>query len=103
MQLKFYFYSLATKDVLHYGEQSEELAELKRMVSLLIKRDTATRDNHKPEGINFPLESEEALKALEEALLDRDVAKALVSVIHCTNTCFLIISQFHLSVVRETK
>ena len=54
----FYFYSLATKDVLHYGEQSEELAELKRMVSLLIKRDTATRDNHEPllpEGINFPL------------------------------------------------
>ena len=74
-------------------KQTEELAELKRMVSLLIKRDTATRDNHEPllpEGINFPLESEEALKALEEALLDRDVAKALVSVIHCT--CFLIIS-----------
>ena len=87
-------------------KQSEELAELKRMVSLLIKRDTVTRDNHEPllpEGINFPLESEEALKALEEPLLDRDVAKALVSVIHCTNTCFLIISQFHLSVVRETK
>ena len=74
-------------------KQNAELVELKGMVSLLVKNTTATRDNDEPslsEGINFPLESEEALQALEDALLDSDTANVLVSVIRCTSTHVLL-------------
>ena len=62
-------------------KQNAELVELKRMISLLVKTTTATRDNDEPslpEGITFPLESEEALQALENALLDKNTAKAFL-------------------------
>ena len=68
--LHLIFISIAWQARMFYilEKQNAELVELKRMVSLLVKNSTATHDNDEPslpEGIHFPLESEEALQALE--------------------------------------
>ena len=61
------FISIAWQARMFYilEKQNAEFIELKRMISLLVKNTTATRDNDEPslpERTNFPLESEEACK-----------------------------------------
>ncbi|KAI0241990.1 hypothetical protein LSAT2_015227 [Lamellibrachia satsuma] len=60
-------------------KQNSEMAEMKRMLSSLMKKVATSREEPSslPERIQFPLASEEAVQALEQDLTDKETEKAL--------------------------
>ncbi|KAI0235159.1 hypothetical protein LSAT2_014398 [Lamellibrachia satsuma] len=60
-------------------KQNSEMAEMKRMLSSLMKKVATSREEPSslPERIQFPLASEEAVQALEQDLADKETEKAL--------------------------